>query len=598
MSLESFDINNVGPISSASCRNVPPITIVAGPNGVGKSTLFKYIADEVGSDNTQQRGNGVVADANSIYLSPHRAPSQGNMDDSILMQSLDRDYSDALQTSYSFSDQPINSDSLPYNRPHLTRTRSSKEADFAAYFEMKKQLAELRSARESIATDIMDREGSVSREEVPDITEEISLAVDYLLPGVQFDGIEKESGTYKLYFCNRDGTTVEFDDLSSGERDAIAIAFPFINRRLASGIAEASDSAYSGDDIVLLIDSPEAYLHPSLQERFLEYCRREINRHREAETWNVQVMICIHSQMILENASEDELFFLYYSDDLPEGESNQFVSAEGLSKDLIDTISGELGFAALSTGKPLLLVEGKSDKKLLRKIHRNLEVDVEIVPMGGKSSIRGLNRAFNELLPQLSTMGVEVHAIVDRDRDWNLDERVENRVFILPVTCIENLLLSDSILYSAINTLADENRIREYSLNSSDDIERIVVQIIESDRFTRKELEKRIGKRLSIHVDLTSVEEFTEEQVIDAVNKAVDTKMSRIGRTITDAREKLSTAVEERALGELDGKLILRMISVNFDIPLKMLRRSLAERQSKDNLPPEYREFIQGVREQ
>ncbi|NIO38194.1 AAA family ATPase, partial [Candidatus Bathyarchaeota archaeon] len=78
-----------------------------------------------------------------------------------------------------------------------------------------------------------------------------------------------ERDTYKVYFKNRIGERVEFDYLSSGEKDILALVFPFVEKRVERELSRVKGESILGEDLVFLIDSPEAYLHPELQTRFL-----------------------------------------------------------------------------------------------------------------------------------------------------------------------------------------------------------------------------------------------------------------------------------------------------------------------------------------
>ncbi len=93
---------------------------------------------------------------------------------------------------------------------------------------------------------------------------------------------------YRLMIKNEDGSIVDLDQLSSGEREIIAF-FTYL-------CTKAIDTS------ILIIDEPELHLHPKWQSIIL-YAIHKIFP-------NVQLFLATHSQEIHQSASQSELFEL------------------------------------------------------------------------------------------------------------------------------------------------------------------------------------------------------------------------------------------------------------------------------------------------
>ena len=65
MALRAFKVEDEKAIRLAVCERVPPVMIVAGPNGVGKSTLLYALHRRTGTE--------IDSDTQIIYQPPHRA---------------------------------------------------------------------------------------------------------------------------------------------------------------------------------------------------------------------------------------------------------------------------------------------------------------------------------------------------------------------------------------------------------------------------------------------------------------------------------------------------------------------------------------------
>ena len=66
MRLPAFDVRTQRSVRHASCNNVPPLMLIAGPNGTGKSTLLHALRSQYGN-------HGI------IYVGPHRAMRRQNV---------------------------------------------------------------------------------------------------------------------------------------------------------------------------------------------------------------------------------------------------------------------------------------------------------------------------------------------------------------------------------------------------------------------------------------------------------------------------------------------------------------------------------------
>lgn len=65
--ITAFKVFNRDSLRLAECQSVPPVMIIAGANGVGKSTLLYNVSGESVADYAHIEGSGT-----RLYLPPHR----------------------------------------------------------------------------------------------------------------------------------------------------------------------------------------------------------------------------------------------------------------------------------------------------------------------------------------------------------------------------------------------------------------------------------------------------------------------------------------------------------------------------------------------
>jgi predicted ATP-dependent endonuclease of OLD family len=593
MPLEQFSIQDNDALRRAACENVPDIMVVAGPNGVGKSTLFNAIHRDL---QRPSRNSSVTApdDIQSLYFGPHRTPAPTDIDASLIAElGGDSSRSQLSRSSYNRS----GSSSIP----DIVRRQSRRERidpDPAPYFELKKRLSQLEFDRAQLIKDLYDRRGKLGGDDVPQIGGPLSTAIDAVLPGINYEGVSKnDKNIYEIQFNDRSGATVGFDSLSSGERDAIALLFNLVEPEIESIIAEARNESTNDEDIVALIDSPEAYLHPAMQERFLNFVKQYITRVNQEDSDNhLQVILCTHSQMMLQNADEDELFFLLYQD---QREGNQLTSAADVSLDTLESVTGQIGITALSAGNPILLVEGSSDREFLRRFFPDLCEEIEILPMGGKGKIIDFSTAFNQLVPELTNEGIFISALVDRDRDLDIDDEYAQFVKQLEVSCMENYLLDTRCLWDAIQQLTSENIRDEVGLDSPADVDDLLSRIVSTEEFQQQEIKTRLNERLRINVSVRHLDSLDEDSVKSQIEEVAETKKDRVESNIAEVREAVSDAAGEGNYDVLSGKNILKRVASRVGIDdHETLSRVTASYMQELELQPELpKSTLQGLRE-
>jgi DNA polymerase III delta prime subunit len=573
--IKSFEVKNQGPIKYVRCESVPPIMIIAGPNGVGKSTLLESI----------WRGQGARVEGlkeRPIYISPHRAPTPFPLHKSLPAVSPRRRLKKMLEEeSFSIGAPGI---SLPYwiaSPP----PRSRKTADLVPYAGVKYRLAQFYQEFKDALADIYTERGEVPRGFLPDIWQPFKRLIESLLPGIRFEGIKVEGDVLKVSFKNRLGEPVEFDDLSSGEKDVIALLFPLVERQVENELAIAKGARPPHEEFVVLVDSPEAYLHPALQRRFLEYVR-ELVKIEEAE---LQFIIATHSTTMISMANAQELYALVFPDQAINGNQLIRVASDDEKLSLARDVLGDV--ALILAGRALLLVEGPSDADLLALLKPELKEKFTIKDLGGKSRVKGLVSALKEVMSELRKRGFKMFAIVDKD--VGLPE-TDPALLTWPVHCIENFLLNPEAIYEALKIIAGNTSLESRGVKSKEDVERIIDEVIKDPEIIELEVKERIRDRLKFYYgdDWSDFSEL-EQKVLEATNKRLE-KIKEDYHRIKDELSRLASD-KVKALREFDGKIIFAKVvkKLGVDVDSKVLIREVAEKiRILRRAPPQLEELL------
>lgn len=196
-------------------------------------------------------------------------------------------------------------------------------------------------------------------------------------------------------------------DLSSGERQALVV----MSRVLRAGAGQS----------LVIIDEPDAYLHPNLSQRLMQALDRGIGEVG-------QLVIATHSPSILDRLSPSAIFRLDY-----EQPARPVLDKTGLIE-----LYRTTGFraSALTQSELLVLTEGDLEDVVLPSLFPKLS----------RASLqRGPGRdGVLKRVTHLMDYNVPVLGMIDRDVEPpSIDAPVDQHIIVLPTADLEGAFLSD-----------------------------------------------------------------------------------------------------------------------------------------------------------
>jgi predicted ATPase len=206
------------------------------------------------------------------------------------------------------------------------------------------------------------------------------------------------------------GDTHAVQDLSSGERQALII----MSRVLRAG----------GKSPLVLIDEPDAYLHPSLSRRLIANLELGVGS-------SGQLVVATHSPAILDALPPSVILRMDH-------ETAPRVVADEVER--LD-LYREAGFraSALSQSNFLLVTEGESDVSLLQSLFAELS-NATIRAAGGKARVV-------QQVEQLEQYEIPILGVVDRDLAESRSEiSSSTNLCVWPMADIEGVFLSDEVV--------------------------------------------------------------------------------------------------------------------------------------------------------
>jgi ABC-type branched-subunit amino acid transport system ATPase component len=545
MSLQSFKIENQKAIVLVEATAVPRVMVIAGPNGIGKSTLLYAI----------KQGAGVITpDTQLLYQGPHRVIRKTSIQRRWLGGPM-RWISDLL-----LQNEVSGFEGLNFQNP----ARTPENVDEAGST-LKHTLGRLENRRQAILASLVDRaskkpDAVIDTSTLPDVYAPLRKLTEFLLPHLMFDRVDFNNEDNIQCLWKRSDSAgsqeLDIDDMSSGEKAVIVLFFPLLEDQIRERLqqlealtkTEAMPELQSPDR-VMLIDEPEQHLHPDLQAKILSYIRRL------ASDESIQFVITTHSPTILDQAYDDKL----YAMSAPSGVANENqLRRIATNVERLETLKELAGSAYfLTTGRVIVCVEGEgvadssgpTDAALLEALYPRATA-FTLVPTRGRGNVLNTVGRLREHMPE-NTFRIRVRGLVDADQGGPAIAGVE----VLPVSMIENLLLDPMALSSYLGSVG---------VDPVPDAATVEAELREIALLERgEEIALRVARRLKAHtvrIKGATVAAVKAAHAIELaeVGKAIppDDELARLVTEVTGDVDQIVAAHEE--LARFRGKNIIK----------------------------------------
>jgi predicted ATPase len=424
MAIRSFDVGGLRGLRQASVTELPNLCAISGPNGAGKSSLLELL---------KQNKNAIMELGTELmHVGPHRTWRSGSVNE-VAVLGMPMEYSAILmQDAMPGFQYPIANFQVFSG---LSRHGSGGD-DAQAY--VKASIIKIRNKQQQILRQEWQSQGrQVAPGTVPDLFEPFRELVTTLLPHLEWIGVnDTNSNDIRCEFRNvaaEGDSTFDIDELSSGEKAAIALFLPFMERAVKVLSGEQSQVPEGIVPVTLLLDEPELHLHPLLQLNVLEYMRAL------ARDGRAQFIFTVHSPSLLDALTKDELFLLSPADVAAGSQLSRLVD----SSERLEAVRAMTGSTHLLTRcKPIVFIEGEPDdgaKATDERITRILLPAVAhwaLIPTQGKQQV--IKAAKEMRAAELHLPGMPVFGLVDDDQGTS---GTPDFVVSWPVCMLENLLL-------------------------------------------------------------------------------------------------------------------------------------------------------------
>ncbi len=193
----------------------------------------------------------------------------------------------------------------------------------------------------------------------------------------------------------------------------------------------------------LLIDEPDAHIHPDLQIKFADFLYTISN------TYDIQIIVATHSTTLLSSLGQFgkdnvSLFYLRTDQDLVKGEKYN-----SISKEIACFLGGHLIMGPLFAA-PIMLVEGDDDYRIWVQVARSGNVDICVLPCNGDEIIKYRKTLENMLTVLSEDISLRGIALLDGDKRLPQPQpsSLQNYVPFVQLQCYEseNLYITDEIL--------------------------------------------------------------------------------------------------------------------------------------------------------
>ncbi len=243
---------------------------------------------------------------------------------------------------------------------------------------------------------------------------------------------------YDLTRVSSNTSVSNIDELSSGEAQMLTIGLDILT---IAAIWELENAPIR----LLLVDEPDAHIHPDLQARFADFIIKV------GDAFKLQIILATHSTTLLAALGQfggEKTSVIYFDRTKLSFSAKQFTS---ILKEVAACLGGHALMGPLF-GVPLLLVEGDDDYRIWSQVPRHHVVNFSVIPSSGEE-IFEYQKILEQIFSSLRTAGnIAGYALLDGDKSLP-ETSVSNpqtHVKFVGLQCheAENLYLTDEVLNS------------------------------------------------------------------------------------------------------------------------------------------------------
>jgi len=233
------------------------------------------------------------------------------------------------------------------------------------------------------------------------------------------------------------------DKLSSGEAQLLTIGLDMLSIAAMWEIEERAQR-------IILLDEPDAHIHPDLQTRFAEFVLQLIDR------FKLQIVVATHSTSLLSAFAQfggTRTSVAYVERNGTALEASPFDEA---TKQIASCLGGHVLMGPLF-GAPLLLVEGDDDYRIWSQVPRHHVVKLAVIPCNGEE-IFHYQAALEKILGSLCERRAKPtgFAVLDGDKAVPAASPAKPQDFVrfIGLGCheAENLYLTNMVLHDIGHT--------------------------------------------------------------------------------------------------------------------------------------------------
>lgn len=463
MRLKNLAMRDVPPVRRFEVEDLSDVVVIAGPNGVGKTRLMQSVLERLRSAGPQPAITGSIAatcaeerdqwgkaeldmsvpeDLQRLNSTLSAGRRRRNWQSSLVNFESDRRVQNLQPYPFTFDMPDPSEEQVGWEMTFSPLTQRYHDTVHSMH-----RMVEAQRRNISTRAIQLQREGKTS------------MNLNFTDPMGPFKDVFRQllapkeladltMGDQRLRYIH-EGQQLDFESLSSGEREVVNIAFDFLLRRPR--------------DCIVFFDEPELHLHPELSYKLVQTLSTIGS--------NNQFVFSTHSPDIITASLDRSVIFLGPVDDDPAADlanpPNQAIPVNEADEthEALKLLGQSIGIIAL--GRKIVLVEGAAaslDKQVYGSILRQRFPELVLVPSGGKHAIESFGHVHSAVLSK-SLWGVEFFMLCDGD-SRPPGEASSDRLAILPRYHLENYFLDESVWAHALAKLMPEDS----SLTSADAI--------------------------------------------------------------------------------------------------------------------------------